>query len=102
MNMHCEYYHKPMSYGQIKRLVTNVVETTIKNNQCLNQGFVINKRTPFFDNREISYEDVMAVLFDLEHKFRSVRFPESKYVDYKTVGDLEKDIVSQLTTKIHR
>lgn len=99
MVMHCEYYHQPMWNGQMKLLVSKVVKDTIEKNKDPKMEFIINKRTPFFDNHKISYEEIMGILFDLEHPSDGVHlhFPESKYASYKTIGDVEKDMLQQLT-----
>lgn len=58
----------------------------------------VNPGTPFVDNKDITYWDMVGALYTLQHVFK-VKLPESDYVNYKTVGNLTNCIVAQVKSK---
>lgn len=54
--------------------------------------------TPFVDNKNISYLDMVNALYTLQDVFK-VKLPESDYAKYKTVRNLTNCIVAQVKSK---
>ena len=61
-------------------------------------GQNIKLGTPFVDNKDITYWDMVGALYTLQHVFK-VKLPESDYVNYKTVGNLTNCIVAKVKSK---
>lgn len=47
----------------------------------------VHDTTPFMSAQRIPYFDCIAILFDVQHRFK-VSLSESSYIKYRTVGDL--------------
>lgn len=54
----------------------------------------VTNSTQFMAGQKLSYFDCMNALYLLQHKFH-VELPESDYAEYKTVGNLIKQILNQ-------
>ena len=67
------------------------------------RGFVAKelgvKPADVHNNTRLDYFAAMAIIFDLQHKYPTVCFPENKFDEYCCFGTLRKHVVSGLKTK---